>query len=30
MADTQRRIHAMGKWPKELAYPHDQQQVVAR
>ena len=24
-ADTQRKIHAMGKWPKGLAYPHDQQ-----
>ena len=29
-ADTQRRIHAMGKWPKGVPYPHDQQQVVAR
>ena len=29
-ADTQRKIQAMGKWPKGLAYPHDQQQVVAR
>ena len=24
-ADTQRKIHAMGLWPKGLAYPHDQQ-----
>ena len=24
-ADTQRRIHAMGKWPKGVPYPHDQQ-----
>lgn len=23
-ADTQRRIHAMGKWPKGIPYPHDQ------
>lgn len=22
-ADTQRRIHAMGKWPKAIPYPHD-------
>ena len=29
-ADTQRRIHAMGLWPKGVPYPHDQQQVVAR
>ena len=28
--DTQRKIRAMGLWPKGLAYPHDQQQVVAR
>ena len=25
-ADTQRRIHAMGLWPKGIPYPHDQQQ----
>lgn len=25
-ADTQRRIHAMGKWPRGVLYPHDQQQ----
>jgi hypothetical protein len=24
-ADTQRRIHAMGLWPKGIPYPHDQQ-----
>jgi len=24
-ADTQRRIHAMGLWPKGVPYPHDQQ-----
>ena len=23
--DTQRKIHAMGKWPKGVPYPHDQQ-----
>ena len=28
-ADTQRKIHAMGKWPKGLAYPHDDQQRKA-
>lgn len=28
-ADTQRKIRAMGKWPKGLAYPHDQQQGTA-
>lgn len=28
-ADTQRRIHAMGLWPKGLAYPHDDQQRKA-
>ena len=22
-ADTQRKIHAMGKWPKAIPYPHD-------
>lgn len=22
-ADTQRRIHAMGKWPANIPYPHD-------
>ena len=25
-ADTQRKIHAMGKWPKGVPYPHDQQE----
>ena len=25
-ADTQRRIYAMGLWPKGIPYPHDQQQ----
>lgn len=29
-ADTQRRIHAMGKWPKAIPYPHDQQDGVAK
>lgn len=24
--DTQRRIHAMGKWPKGIPYPHQQEQ----
>mgnify|MGYP003596267151 CR=1 FL=1 len=28
-ADTQRKIHAMGKWPKGLAYPHDQQRKAS-
>ena len=26
MADTQRCIYAMGKWPKGIPYPHDQQE----
>ena len=26
-ADTQRRIHAMGKWPKAIPYPHQQEQA---
>lgn len=25
VADTQRRIHAMGLWPKEVPYPHEDQ-----
>ena len=25
-ADTQRKIHAMGKWPKGIPYPHQQEQ----
>ena len=25
-ADTQRKIHAMGLWPKGIPYPHDQQE----
>lgn len=29
-ADTQRRIRAMGKWPKGVPYPHDQQEGVAQ
>ena len=29
-ADTQRRIHAMGKWPKGIPYPLDHQQGVGR
>ena len=28
-ADTQRRIYAMGLWPKGTPYPHDQQQGTA-
>lgn len=27
-ADTQRKIHAMGLWPKGVPYPHDQQEEV--
>ena len=26
-ADTQRKIHAMGKWPKGIPYPHQQEQA---
>lgn len=26
-ADTQRRIHAMGLWPKGIPYPHQQEQA---
>ena len=26
-ADTQRKIHAMGKWPKGIPYPHKQEQA---
>lgn len=25
-ADTQRKIHAIGKWPKGIPYPHQQEQ----
>ena len=25
-ADTQRKIHAMGKWPKGIPYPQEQSQ----
>lgn len=27
-ADTQRRIHAMGKWPKGVPYPHQQPEIA--
>lgn len=27
-ADTQRRVHSMGLWPKGIPYPHDQQNGV--
>ena len=26
-ADTQRKIHAMGKWPKGIPHPHQQEQA---
>lgn len=29
-ADAQLRIHAMGKWPKGVPYPHDQQEGAAK
>ncbi len=28
-ADTQRKIHAMGLWPKGIPYPHDQQRKAS-
>ena len=29
-ADTQRRVHSMGLWPKGVPYPHDQQEGSAQ